>query len=56
MLPIQVRGRRQRDEELRAVRVRTGVRHGEDARAGVLQLVLDLVREFRPVDRRSSAA
>lgn len=43
------------DEELRAVRVRAGVRHRQDARAGVLQdevLVLELVA----VDRFAAGA
>lgn len=44
-----------RDEELAAVRVRTGVGHGKQARPGVLQIEV-LVVELVPVDRDASRA
>lgn len=44
-----------RDEELGAVRVRAGVRHRHDARAGVLQVEV-LVLELVAVDRLATGA
>ena len=46
MLPVQPRRLRRAQEKLRAVRVRSGVRHGQNPRAGVLErevFVLELV-------------
>lgn len=38
MNPVQPLGGRQSDEELRSVGVRSGIRHRQDAGAGVLQI------------------
>merc|ERR1712093_193199 len=58
VLPVKVRGLTSADEELGAVRVRPGVRHGEAARAGVLARLAGeaLVRELRAVDRLAARA
>jgi len=51
VLAIKPWRRRQRDEELTAVRVRSAIRHGQDTSAGVLETSRDLVFELWPVDR-----
>src|SRR6185503_400076 len=44
--PIEVRRRAERDEELAAVRVRTGIGHRKNAGAVVTQIRMELVREL----------
>ena len=56
MLPIQPRRRRQRDEELAAIRIRPRVGHAEHARARVLERGADLVLECVAKDGRAAAA
>ncbi len=56
MFPIQPRRRRQRDEELTAVRVRPAVRHAQHARARMFQRRVDLVGELVAVDGAAAAA
>ena len=51
VLPVQERGRGQRDEELRAVRVWARVRHGYYPRPSVLQVAGDLICELSPERR-----
>lgn len=53
MLAVQPAGGLGTQEELRAVRVGTGVGHTQDARTGVLQLKV-LVRELGAVDGLSA--
>ena len=55
VLPVEPLRRRQRDEELRPVRVWPRVCHGEDSCAGVLQLGVDLVLERLAVDGGAAA-
>ena len=55
MLPVQPRRLRRAQEKLRPVRIRTGVRHGQNARPGVLEREI-LVLELVPVDRFTPGA
>lgn len=55
MLPIKPIGLHGADEELRSVRVCTGVRHRQDPRSGVLPLEI-LVLELAPVDRLTACS
>jgi hypothetical protein len=56
VLAVQMRRWRQGDEELRSVGVGSGVGHGQDASAGVLEIPGDLVLEFGSVDGLPAAA
>ena len=56
MLPIQPRRRRQRNKELTPIRIRTAIRHTEDAGAGVFEGGGDLILEFVAVDGGAAAA
>jgi hypothetical protein len=56
MLPIQPRRRRQCDEELTTIRIRSAVRHAQDARARMLQRRADLIFEFLAIDRGAATA
>src|SRR5690349_15575513 len=46
MAPIEMRRRSQRDEELAAVRIRTGIRHRQHAGTGVPKVGMKLVSEL----------
>ena len=48
--------RRERDEELRAISIRTSVGHAQDAGGGVRELRHDLVGESAAVDGGAAAA
>ena len=54
MLAVQVRAGRERDEELRTVRVRPGVRHRQDPCSSVLELIF-LVVESIAIDASSAS-
>ena len=56
MLPIQPRRRRQRNKELARIRVRAGIGHGEDARACVFEVGVNLVDELAAVRGKAAAA
>lgn len=56
VLAVEPRRRRQRDEELAAVRVGAGVGHAEDAGAVVAEVGVDLVGKLVAVDRGAAAA
>jgi len=55
MLPVQPTRFSRAQEELRPVRVRAGVRHGQNPGPSMLQSEV-LVREFRAVNRFSTGA
>lgn len=55
VLSIQPWRRRERNEKLTTVRVRSAVRHAQDPCAGMLQVVANLVLEFLAVDRAASS-
>jgi len=55
VLAIQPRRRRQRNEELAAIRIRSAIRHAQNARAGMLEGRGNLVFEFLAIDRRAPA-
>jgi len=53
VLPIQPRRWCQSDEELAAIRIRSAIRHAQNASTGVLEVLVDFVLEFLAVDRAS---
>ena len=55
VFPVQPRRRREGDEELTAIGVRSAVRHAENPSARVLEVSVDLVFKFLAVDGASSS-
>jgi hypothetical protein len=46
MFPIEMRRWSKRNEELRSIRIWSGIRHAQDASAGVLQCWMNFIGEF----------
>lgn len=56
MLPVQMRRRRQRDEELTPIRTWPTVGHREDALLGVTERVVEFIFELAAEDGLAAAA